>query len=285
MSFFRTRTARLQQLQKLRPQYAEVYDFYGRLYAFLENEEWGWFSCQPDMQNWPDRCQAGFPLLNGEALCIDEVPARCFLGRLISQLAELGHEGQEDLEALKRALDHGSLNVGSLLQACLDRDRMAIVQASEQAEAQPAVLEFVLSTTLSHFLQQGMSESFTPSSEGWRQGYCPVCGGIPVMAELSGEEGGKVLHCATCLTHWDATRLQCSCCGNEDTDSLEYFTVEGETGYRVNICRKCSCYLKVIDTRELGEGLPMDVEDINTLHLDMLAQREGFTRGKRQAAV
>jgi len=40
-------------------------------------------------------------------------------------------------------------------------------------------------------------------------------------------------------------------------------------------------YLKAVDSRELGEGHPMDIEDINTLHLDILAQKEGFTKGKR----
>jgi len=39
-------------------------------------------------------------------------------------------------------------------------------------------------------------------------------------------------------------------------------------------------YLKVVDSRELGEGLPMDVEDLNSMHLDLMAQKEGFTKGK-----
>lgn len=285
MTCFSARAERLHQLQKIRPQYAEVYEFYRGLYAFLEKEEGEWFSCQPDLPGWPSRCQAGFPLLVGKSLAIEETPARAFLGRLIRQLSRLGHEGREDLEALREALDQGTLEVGSLLRASLERDRMPIVQASESSGAQPAVLEFVLSTTLSHSLQRWLSENLPPAAEGWKKGYCPVCGGTPVMGELCGDEGARVLHCATCLNQWKAPRLQCSYCGNTDTASLEYFTVEGETGYRVYICRKCSCYLKVIDTRELGEGLPMDVEDIFTLHLDMLAQREGFTRGKRQAAV
>lgn len=44
-------------------------------------------------------------------------------------------------------------------------------------------------------------------------------------------------------------------------------------------------YLNVVDSRELGAGLPMDVEDLNTMHLDLLAQNEGFSKGKRSVKV
>ncbi len=101
------------------------------------------------------------------------------------------------------------------------------------------------------------------------------------MAELTGEEGVRKLHCAVCATDWNFPRLRCSYCGNTDTDTLEYFTAEGESSHRVDVCRKCSSYLKVVDNRQAGTALPMDIEDVATLHLDLLAQREGFTRGKR----
>ena len=102
------------------------------------------------------------------------------------------------------------------------------------------------------------------------------------MGEIVGEDGQKKLHCSICASNWQASRMKCSYCGNEERQGLEYFTAEGETGYRVDICRKCSCYLKVVDSRELGEGLPMDIEDLNTMHLDLLAQQEGFAKGKTE---
>lgn len=73
-------------------------------------------------------------------------------------------------------------------------------------------------------------------------------------------------------------------CGNQDRTGHDYPTADGETGHRVDGCRKCNRYLKVVDSRELGAGLPMDIEDVVTLHLDILARKEGFSQGKRPLA-
>lgn len=105
------------------------------------------------------------------------------------------------------------------------------------------------------------------------------------MGELVGEEGRMVLHCGSCGQSWPASRRQCSSCGNRDEASLEYFTAGDEQGYRVNVCRRCSGYLKVIDSRLTGVDLPMDLEDLATLHLDLLAQREGFSKGKQAPQI
>jgi len=104
------------------------------------------------------------------------------------------------------------------------------------------------------------------------------------MGELLGDEGRLMLHCGTCGQSWPGARRSCTVCGNRDEQTLEYFTAGDDQGYRVNVCRKCDSYLKVVDSREAGQNLPMDLEDIATLHLDLLAQREGFTRVKRDYA-
>jgi len=52
-----------------------------------------------------------------------------------------------------------------------------------------------------------------------------------------------------------------------------------QTATNSNSSRACNCYLKVVDGRELGQGLPMVIEDVVTLYLDILAQRVGFSQG------
>jgi FdhE protein len=147
-------------------------------------------------------------------------------------------------------------------------------------EVAPALVEYVVDTALSFALQRAREEGLSASTEGWHQGYCPLCGGVPSMGELTGDESRR-LHCSVCATAWSFPRLRCAACGNTDPDALEYFTAEGETAHRVDVCRSCSSYLKTVDSREAGENLPMDIEDVSTLHLDLLAQKEGFARGKR----
>lgn len=280
MTFLDIRRQRLVTLRKFRPDYVEVYDFYEKLYGFLGRESAEWLRPQPDFEGAGLRFDAGFPLLSAEALHIDKDRARDFLGRLTEVLAECGRQGQDELRALGQSLASGDLDPAELLRACFAKDRRPLDEASRKAAVEAALLEFILSTALGFGLQSWVEKARPPVAEGWKQGCCPVCGCLPQMGELAGEEGRKTLHCSLCATAWEAPRLQCSFCGNDDPTSLEYFTAEGEQAHRVNLCRKCSCYLKVVDNRQAGENLPMDVEDLCTLHLDLLAQREGFTRGK-----
>lgn len=280
MTLLETKLKRLDALRKRRPQYAEIYDFHASFCQFLQQHQSQWLSFSADLDGWEPRRQAGFPLLTGEALQVDVEPAGKFVAALVERLIELGQEGKAELKLMAQAQNAGNLPIDKLLVACMEKDRAPLEEVAAALEIPSALLEYVCSSTLAFGLQEWLKGRPRSMYTDWQEGYCPICGSAPAMGELIGEEGQKQLHCSLCATGWKASRLKCSYCGNEETDSLEYFTAEGETGYRVDICRKCSCYLKVVDSRELGEGLPMDVEDLNTMHLDLLAQKEGFAKGK-----
>jgi len=99
------------------------------------------------------------------------------------------------------------------------------------------------------------------------------------MAELTGEEGHRRLCCSSCFYTWPFKRIKCPSCGCEDAEKLSYFTA-GEGPTRVDTCTACSRYIKTRDTRKGGQDVPLEVEDLLTIHLDLLASREGFERGK-----
>jgi FdhE protein len=48
----------------------------------------------------------------------------------------------------------------------------------------------------------------------------------------------------------------------------------------VDSCKACSRYIKTRDSRKGNADVPLDVEDLLTMHLDLLATREGLERGK-----
>lgn len=280
MNYIEKKLQRLQELRKRRPQYVEIYDFYNGLCRFMQQQD-DWISYAPDFSLWEQHRQNGFPLLTSEALQVSPEEAKQFFGALIDTLVKLGREGDTELGIIAGAIDNNRISIETMVIACLEKDRAPFEMLAEELSVPAALLEYVCSTALSFSLQRWQDIASPLPLDTWREGYCPVCGGVPLMGELAGEEGEKRLHCSLCATRWNVTRLKCSYCGNAETDSLEYFTAEGEIGYRVDICRKCSSYLKVIDSRELGEDLPMDVEDLNTMHLDLMAQKEGFAKGKR----
>ena len=111
----------------------------------------------------------------------------------------------------------------------------------------------------------------------WSEGYCPICGKEPKIGEIRGEEEGKrYLFCHQCGFKWYFQRIKCPFCGNEEQHSLAYFEVEGEERYRVDVCNKCRRYIKTVELPKSSEEPNLDVEDIATLHLDMIAYDEGY---------
>jgi FdhE protein len=113
----------------------------------------------------------------------------------------------------------------------------------------------------------------------WVKGTCPVCGGRPLMARLDMESGKRYLQCSLCRSDWPHGRLECPFCGNTDQDSLRYFFDESDKAHRVEVCDKCKGYVKTTDTRVEQKDVVVVVENVATLHLDLVAKREGFLRG------
>jgi FdhE protein len=114
-----------------------------------------------------------------------------------------------------------------------------------------------------------------PLAAGWLQGYCPVCGSLPALLCLH-HQGERRAYCSWCGTTWDLHRLQCPYCDNRLHDSLGYLYAEQEPQYRVQYCRLCKMYFKLIDLRELAHDPYFPLEEWITMHLDFLAQREGL---------
>ncbi len=275
------RLQRLKDLAAAKPALTEVSQFYTCLYQLFADSE-QFMQVEVDLEAAKPRQQKGFPLLSVEMLRIDESAAQTFFSQLLQVLYDHGQQGQTELKALQAAFEEGPIELNQLLFAVFDRNRDPITSTAVNIGIQPALLEYVLATALGAGLQRCRELGLKSEIQDWNHGYCPICGGLPSIAELSGEEGKKKLQCGQCANSWGFHRLTCTHCGNTEHDSLGYFTAEGEPGYRVDICRKCSGYLKVVDSREKGEGLPLEIEDVATLHLDLLAAKEGFSRGKKE---
>jgi FdhE protein len=98
------------------------------------------------------------------------------------------------------------------------------------------------------------------------------------IGNVEGVEGARFLVCSSCSFEWRFYRLKCPFCNNENNEKLRHFHIEKEEGaYRVEVCDECKKYIKTLGIGVLGEITPL-VEDMATLHLDILAQKEGYKR-------
>jgi FdhE protein len=135
--------------------------------------------------------------------------------------------------------------------------------------------QFVAETVLRPYLQLTAAKAQDEIHYGVHGAGCPVCGEPVRLAQLEGE-GKKVLHCPRCSAHWNDRRVACSHCGNNDHETVKILTIEGESAAQIQICEECKGYTKVIDTRQYIVKPTPAMLDLNTIHLDFVAQEHGY---------
>jgi FdhE protein len=215
----------------------------------------------------------GLPLLDFSTGDFNFTPAKDYFLRLLeisekrapgetTEFIRQTREGKIDFDEMIR----NSFNAGSNEELALDIDEDAfdLVELFVEESLRPALESF--------------AEKYGDiiRSSGWDEGYCPICGKEPKIGEIKGDEEGRFLFCNQCGFEWHYSRIKCPFCGNEEQQTLAYFTVEEEERYRVDVCNICKRYVKMVDFRGSKEKANLDVEDIATLHLDMLAAEEGY---------
>lgn len=227
----------------------------------------------------PGRAATGFPLISPAELSFDREAVTVFLMGVVSVLTEHGKAGDEALARIAQALSTGRLEPEPLLLAILERRRGPLDDAALNFNVPAPLLEYIFEIPLKTALELCAAAFPEDAFTDWQQSVCPICGARPGMAELAGEEGRRRLCCSACSFTWPFKRMKCPSCGCEDAEKLSYF-MAGEGATRVDTCRACSRYIKTRDTRKGGVELPLEIEDIMTMHLDLLASKEGFERGK-----
>ena len=280
MSLNHLKLAAIDELVQQSPEYGEILTLFRGIYSYVDESRGATgISFSPDAANHELRVQSGFPLVNPEIMTVDNVAATAFIAGLLATIGRESREGLPELERISQRLEEGKFDLPLLLGACLQRDRDKIASTAIEENVQAALLEFVLGATLKAALEPLATTLSEEDFSGWQESTCPVCGARAGMAELAGDEGRRYLCCSTCFFKWPYKRLQCPYCGNDESESLTYFTA-GDGPTRVDVCRKCTRYLKTRDSRKGHAALPLEVEDLVTIHLDLLAGREGFEKGK-----
>jgi FdhE protein len=109
---------------------------------------------------------------------------------------------------------------------------------------------------------------------------CPVCGGSPVVGALQDVPealGIRSLICGVCGGAWRSPRLTCAYCGEDDADELTVHAAESLPWIRLDACKSCRRYLKIVDLRRRGDAVPL-VDDVATVEMDLWAQQRGLHR-------
>jgi len=111
---------------------------------------------------------------------------------------------------------------------------------------------------------------------GWGKGYCPVCGGPPMIAKIPEGKGIRWLHCSQCAHEWEFGRVICPSCENDDQNAITYFFVEGHDQETAFVCEKCKSYLITVNRVSDAARFNADISALSLVHLDVIMQGKGY---------
>lgn len=267
---------KIDRIMQQRPMYQEALSVYRGLLGFVDEVQPGITYEPGDASVRELKAREGFPLFSREHLPIDQEHAVMLFQRLLEHLSSMKRKDSEALEkAVKRARDNPDW-VRDVIGAFLSGDETRTATLAQEVALSPMVVMFVAHMALQpslRSLRQSAAEEIGDYT--WSYAYCPLCGSPPDMAYFN-DEGKRFLHCGLCGHAWNYQRLTCPFCGEQRAEQLGYFTSEEEKGYRVDFCKKCKHYIKTLDMRVVESPAPLEVENLITLHLDMLAHNQGF---------
>ena len=154
------------------------------------------------------------------------------------------------------------------------------ILAEDLAEISPQELPFVAAALQVYWVRMaaGLREgAFGRLEQG---GVCPVCGSYPhagIVNNGGAEQRLRYLCCSLCASQWHMVRIKCSSC--ESTHGINHYTLEGSnSAVKAEGCDDCNTYLKLL---YLEKDMQMEAmaDDLATLALDMLMDKEGKLRG------
>lgn len=266
------------QLKSTRPAYIAMLDFYGQVFiaqaASIPKPEHIRISDAELLA----KKKKGLPLIDKTEFQIDINSAKNLLEVLCDAAAYSGGFAA-DTRPLKNAVAAGDLDAEVLFYAAISDQDDPFADAVCLTGLETAVIEFFAYNSIKPSLttcREALAACHLDRSERWDKGYCPVCGGLPVLSLLSKDAGERRLFCAICWHDWPVPRMRCPYCGQDAPKHHSYLHADQEPEYRIDLCDACKTYIKTVDLRQLPRPFHPPLEALASIHLDMTAQEKGY---------
>ncbi|MBI5583181.1 MAG: formate dehydrogenase accessory protein FdhE [Deltaproteobacteria bacterium] len=271
---------RFQESRDQSPRYRPFLDFWEKILQvqsrFISANEPASFP-QPDSRT-QMMLREGFPLSPFQDVPVPPERMRALFQEILRALDPVNPKISAQLPLLEDWLANSGPDFQTWRELVLREDGRAFIREAEANGLDPGILLFLFLASWKPFLKsQALALKQTPGFDWtvWSKGFCPVCGGPPLLAYLQ-QDGKRWGVCSLCEFSWNLPRFLCPECETSDPQRLRYFFTEPEHGFRVEVCDGCRHYLKTIDLREVGgEPLPL-LDDLLTTHLDLWARDKGY---------
>jgi FdhE protein len=217
----------------------------------------------------------GTPLLAGARIPIDAQLADRWVRRVLDLAAESGPEAV----GLRAAANDGALDARAFLEAAVNADGDRLEALARSLDIDPDALAAVAALAVMPLLQ-ALRRRFGPAADPhWEEGWCPICGGWPHLAEQRGLERARRLRCARCGGDWVQPGIRCPYCGVVGHEARASLVSEQDGEARkVETCSACRGYLKSVATLRPWAGDEVALTDLATVDLDLVALERAFER-------
>ena len=207
------------------------------------------------------------PVLSHTEISIDARAARSWVRRLLKLVPTVNPRRVDGLALLEAAVCHDDARI----------DALAVAGGAEPHALR--VLGQMAALPLLQACARGLASELPAT---WWEGYCPLCGAWPVVAEYTGLERKRRLRCGRCGTGWAIPHLRCVFCDETDHDKLGYLTPEaGEQTRKIEVCHSCKGYMKAFTTVRALAPWAILLDDLTTVPLDVAALERGYQRPER----
>jgi FdhE protein len=238
------------------------------------------------------RLRQGIPLLHDQPAELDVQFAADLFRRLLGVLASDGHADplhRARLDALAAAATSGQLEPQRLFNEAFVNHADHVADLALEHGLDPRLLATLAAWAVAPLLR-AYAERLRPTNERieadpaadavWRAGYCPVCGGWPLLAEVRGVGFDSLLRCGACGSGWPLPLQVCPYCANADADADELHQIAGadERGFRIWACDRCLGYLKLHTVGDPSPAELLVLDDAASEQLDRLALDRGYRR-------
>jgi FdhE protein len=205
------------------------------------------------------------PMLAGAIIPVDTSRVADWLGRLL------------DVVNLTHA--RASVGVLDLVEAGIRQDHDQVTATANSANIDPGQLGIVADLAGRPLLGAIARNNSDRIPHTWMHGYCPVCAGWPVIAEMRGLDRQRALRCVRCGTGWHLPWLMCPYCGTTDHDQLGSLVPDDAAdGRRVDVCHRCLGYVKTIPTLRELSAQEVALVDASSIELDVAGLERDFLR-------
>ncbi|HRX46088.1 MAG TPA: formate dehydrogenase accessory protein FdhE [Spirochaetota bacterium] len=270
------------EIKKKKPEFTVMLDLYEKI--FIAQEKARKIVSLPEFNISQEKLsvqhEEKFPLVDISQFSIDQEVSESLFNELCDILTADENELSAAVVSIKLLSDEKKIDLNKLFTAFFKEDESLFDEAEVKYSIDKEILGFLIYNALQPSLVS-FSEMISvnlDSDNDWEKGYCPVCGSMPELS-LFEENGKRFLVCGFCGHKWGSKRIYCPFCENSNHETLQYYDIDSEEEYRVDVCEKCKKYIKTIDIKKTSRTVYPPLEIRSTPYIDVKLEEMGYKKG------